>query len=496
MSILFKQKRTISLLLAILLTAGVILVTASCANAGDGAKESDSSLPQASETVPVTETETVAAYESVEKQVFDRSFVMAAQRGRLPYLYVEGITGDILNDDIFERNTQVCHDFGVTMEPITYDDGYSVAMALQGQVNASLDDFDAYFSNQNAFSTCVTKNYCMNLATVASLAIDQTWWDQACRKNLSVDGKTYILNGDINPYSMIMSSAVVFNKNLMEDLGKSVTDLTSAAQNGKWTLDMLLEYTHDVTADLNGDGQMDMENDRYGLSAWASDATFSLFYGAGGMFVETVNGTPELTYSVEDITNVYEKIFKVIVTERANYVTDVTYHNDVFGIFADGRALFCEATLGKVNILISGHTDDFYGILPTPKYDENQEDYCAFINGATDLIMLAKNESDTEFAGTVLEAMATYSYDNVTPDLFEVVTKLQTAQDPESAAMVDVILRNRVYDLAYFGDFSIALVVWNHLGSKKPEISSALKVNGRRAQTQLANLIQSFDKCD
>jgi len=82
----------------------------------------------------------------------------------------------------------------------------------------------------------------------------------------------------------------------------------------------------------------------------------------------------------------------------------------------------------------------------------------------------------------------------VTPILFEVSTKLQAAQDPDSAAMVDYIIRNHIYDLAYFGDFGLPILVHNALSSKQDSIASTLKTQEKIANKTLTNIINSYNR--
>ncbi len=501
-------KRLTTLLLAALLAAGTLMTVAACATPDDTDGESQTAADTsastgapgesdgATDTVLETEPETLSGYDSVEKQKFNRDFVFLTRAERLPDMYVEELTNDLLDDSIYERNVKVCEDFDIELAYITTDcAGDQIAHKLQQQVSADLDEFDAFFGNKLAYNSCVVANYCYNLSTVDALGLEQPWWDQSCIQNLSVGGKTYVLNGDINPFSMIMASCLVFNKDLLEDLGQSVDELNTLTRNGEWTLDTLLAYTANVTSDTNGDGTIDADHDRYGLTSWAYDSPYSMFYGAGGMFVENVNGAPELTYEPDAVIAIYEKMFDIFVEANSNYATDLADYNKVYEIFADGRALFCDVTLGKIELYFS-EKDISYGILPIPKFDTNQEDYLSFINGATGLVMLAKTEKDPAFSGTILEAMAAYNYDNVTPNLFQVVTKLQTAQDPESSYMVDIILRNTVYDLGYFCDFEITNLVRDKLAEGRAEISAPLKSKQRVTANSLDALIKSFEKCD
>ncbi len=213
------------------------------------------------------------------------------------------------------------------------------------------------------------------------------------------------------------------------------------------------------------------------------------------MYVTVVDGTPELTYTNEHITDIYDKIYGIMKGENAYMVTDHAQYETMYDVFSEGRALFCDITLSKISTFLSDMDDD-YGILPVPKYDTYQQEYLSFVNGASGFVMVAGNAADVEYVGTIMEAMAAYNYDNVTPLMFQVVTKLQVAQDPQSAAMVDYIIRNRIYDLAYYCDFEVSNLVLTKLESGTAEIASDLQSGSKRTQQQLSKLLKSFDKCD
>jgi hypothetical protein len=167
----------------------------------------------------------------------------------------------------------------------------------------------------------------------------------------------------------------------------------------------------------------------------------------------------------------------------------------MFDVFTEGRALFSTMTLRLISQYLT-EMEDAYGILPEPKYDTYQKEYLSFVNGSTSLVMIAKTESDPEFVGAIMEAMATYNYEHVTPNMFQVVTKLQAAQDPISAEMVDLIIRNRVFDLGYFADLSVTNLVRDQLETGRAEIASQLKSSRQSAGRALTLLLKNIDKCD
>ncbi len=490
------MKRVLTLLLALLMLSAIVFGTIACAEQGE-----DESNSQSSTVADESTTETSSAYGTLEKTKYNREFAILTREELIDDMYIEKVTGDTLDDLIFDRNVAVAEDFGVTFEYYTEESYDKLNNVLMTQATSGIDDYDLYIGHKYSFATNAQQNHCYNLGKIQSLHIDEEWWDQACLENLTIDGKTFLMTGDINPSSMRISACMVVNKDLMADLQKDMSELNALAKNGGWTLDKLYEYTTGVTRDLSGEGTLDYKDDQFGLTAWAMDIPFSLYYGAGSNFVNIVDGQPELaTDSTERVTNIYEKIYKIVVENQAYYISrsSVADYGTNYEVFRDGRALFADITLAKITSFIAEiGMEDEYGILPIPKYDETQKEYLSFVNGASAFVMVSSGEQDVEFVGTIMEAMATYNYDNVTPKMFQVVTKLQAAQDPESAAMVDHILRNRIYDLAYFFEFDISNVVLNNLESKNATITSALRQATRLAErTTLPTLIAAYEKCD
>ncbi len=501
-------KRTLTAFLATLMAAGVIFSTVSCATVEDPAETtaettagSPSGESNADTTVSESETEDRKVYDEMEKENFSgKTFTVCNRDECKEDLEVEELTNDILDDMIYERNAKIVTDFGIKFAYVTQTDYNAVNSELMNQATSNTDDYDLFVGHKFSFSSCVQNNYCLNLNSIEAINLDGEWWDQACYENLTIDNKTYAMTGDIFPTSMRASSGMVFNKVLLGDLQMSVDDLNAMTQAGEWTLDQLLAYTSNVTNDLSGDGEITYDADRYGMVSWMMDVPFSLYYGAAKPFVSIVNGEPEMTYvdSYEPIVNTYEKIAKIIVEQKAYFVTDVNLYETCYEVFADGRALFCDITLSKINsMIVARNMRDEYGILPMPKYDETQEEYLSFVNGAIPFAMVGAAEKDVEFVGTILEAMARYNYDNVSPKMFEIVTKLQTAQDPISAGMVDLIIRNRIFDLAYFFDWEISNLVINGLRANKETIASEIKSATTQANRRvLPKLIEAYEKCD
>jgi hypothetical protein len=134
-----------------------------------------------------------------------------------------------------------------------------------------------------------------------------------------------------------------------------------------------------------------------------------------------------------------------------------------------------------------------YGIVPPPKYDKIQSQYLSFVPGSVPLTMVSKAEKDPEFVGAIMDAMAAYNYDNVTPKMYESVVKLKAARDPDSPRMLDYILRNRVFDLGFLADLEITNLIKDNLGNSNPAIASKLSASARRqAEKDLRTVLRKL----
>ena len=99
--------------------------------------------------------------------------------------------------------------------------------------------------------------------------------------------------------------------------------------------------------------------------------------------------------------------------------------------------------------------DIHYGILPMPKYSDLQDDYTTSVSVYWCQVMCVPISNVNKFDATcyALEAMAYYGKELVTPEYYDRTLTYKRFEDNESAEMLDLIFRNRTYDLAGIFDF-------------------------------------------
>lgn len=400
----------------------------------------------------------------------------------------ESMNGDIMNDNVYKRNLAVQEKYGIVIK--TEQDEYQkVNEVCKQAVMAGDNEYDLYFSNCYA-TGLASAGYLYELGGLPGIDLSNPWWDPAALEQLSVGGKIYLATGDISPTSLMTSSCMVFNKRLLDSVQMEYP--YEAVKQGKWTLDMLAELTSDLSRDINGDSSMTLEDDLFGYTSWMCDSPYSFFYGAGGtLSVKNSEDVPEVSYDMDMITEVYEKIYKIIITNRSYFVTDGTKYQTFYECFSDGKAYFSEMTLQKIEMFLRDMKDDF-GIIPIPKRNEAQENYIACVNGAGGFVVVPANAENPERTGRIMEALAAGAYDGITPELYNVVTKTKVARDEESAEMVDLIIEHRVFDPYYINLLKNYDFMQSALSSKKESVTSVLESGRSAAEQAMAKLAETY----
>ena len=411
-------------------------------------------------------------------------------------------SSDPLEDAVYRRDDKLKAELGIEFNNQYQPDFNIIATNVKNDVTAGTGEYHIVYQHMiDGARNLALGNYLYNLAELEYVNFDNVWWDQDCKKGFVIGDSMMMVCGDLLPSTMLITAAVLFNKNLFEQ--NSWDYPYEDAREGTWTLDDMLELTKDQTQDLNGDGKVFHDDDFFGVTSWAADADFNLYFGTGAtMFSYDEDHLPVFDPDTDRLQTIYDKIYELLITQNAFHVTWAQYnadngmYNKTIDVFRDGRALFFPTYLSTTTAL-RDMVDD-YGILPNPKYDEKQEDYLGFVNGSASMACVPSSLSDAnlEGAGFMLEALASSSYTMTTHTLYEVVAKSKNARDPESAEMVDIIIRHKVFDFGYShfsGDnypcFNIAQTA---LETNKTSIVGDITNSERKTRNELKKILRAY----
>jgi len=394
-----------------------------------------------------TTDETSEIVPEVEKRDFGgRTFRMLTRTKAdtiHPNLNTDELTAEPINDAIYYRNRKLENDYNITFTEHLNTEPSGIARA---SILANSDDFEmitmrCIFSYQLA-----AEGLSYPVDELENINLDRPYWYSSINEALTLFGRQYFAAGAFNLTSYDFTHMLLFNKRVAEDF--LIPNLYETVENGEWTYDLFAKYVSMVSGDVNGDSKLD-ENDRWGYLANGKQVPPCFWISAGVLSIaKDENDEPVIAYDSERFADVFTRIFEITRDTGAWYYN--TDPEDVppssIRIFSADNALFMDCTFFFIEYLRNMESD--FGILPYPKWDNNQEKYISRIEGC-DLFIVPITAQDTDYVSLILEALAAESEKSVIPQYYEVALKGKYSRDDESAAMLDLIFNNRVFD---FGD--------------------------------------------
>ena len=296
------------------------------------------------------------------------------------------------------------------------------------------------------------------------------------------------MTGDYNYKSFALSECLIFNKTLCDEL-----ELEYPYQlvfDGKWTHDEFLKYIKAAGKDLNGDGLMKIENDRYGFAGWHPEVIPALFCGYGGETLKKDdNNLPVLNIDEEITYTVIDKMLEVFGDECAFSVSPSHGYGTEDKMFNEGRLLFNDSFLSGVPST-RGLEDIDVGFIPYPKLDADQEDYYTRTANISGLTYIPVTNNDLEKTGAVLEALAYYSTDTIMPAFFETILAIKSTRDVESEQMIPIIRNSSRFMDSVIG-FNYTSIIMANNGNT---LSSTVAANEEAWQIKVDSLVDIYSE--
>ncbi len=496
-------------ILCILLTLALLLpLFAACGesktNAGDEtlSQTADPSAPSAGSegdgADPEEEDPNAYLYADLPGGNYEgRTFTVLAPQ-HTEYDFVGEVDGDIISEAVYKRNLAVESSLNITLTPVTEPGLWDDRDGFTGKVkNSVLAADDAYqlVSGYGAYITSVAADGVFaNWNKVNGVNFGKPWWNGDIVKEMNVADHLFYVTGDLTMTSVEYLFSIFFNKLMMADTGLEVP--YTLVREGKWTFDALKTYSAVYAIDANGDGQMTID-DVYGYS---TDSTnFVSGYMAAfdaDVTVRDENGLPVLAISEESFIDKYLALYEFLcqsecvylTTEEGSYVGDV---RDASKVFSEGRALFLADILG--NAAMMRDVDFDFGIIPYPKYTEEQEAYHTTAWDAYNLFSVPRT-AELDFVGVVTENMAARSFEEVLPAFYDKALLSKYARDEDSAEMITLIRSGATYNFGVVNSPHIGSPghIWRDLvGSKSDNIASK---TGKNAKAMVKSLEKFLEK--
>lgn len=364
--------------------------------------------------------------------------------------FVEDMTGNDINDAIYERNKVVEERLGVELEYVDTP-GSSSHMGefikkAQTDLTSGICEYDIYGGYSRVAPALALEGQVAELTELDYLDFDKPWWPDSLINECMINNKLFFCSGDISTNLLWMTIATFFNKDLIADYGlENPYDLV---HNNQWTVDKMIEMCSGRYNDLDGGGAKD-EADNFGFSIYNINID-AFFTGAG--FTALEKGADDKLRISEALTS--QKIYDLLDRLGEFINTDDVFYKDgtsVRNIFFEERSIMTTDRVfivaGKDNGGSDAKIEFEYGIIPQPKFDSAQENYSTNVGHPFTMYAISIGTKKTTESAAVLECLASESYRQVTPWVFESAMKIKYASDETTTEMYD-ILRNTVsFDL-------------------------------------------------
>ncbi len=357
------------------------------------------------------------------------NFRILVRNGKTRTQYFEEDSDDNIESAIYRRNKEVEDKYGITISISESSSNNSDTDALNS-ILAGDDAYDMIFAHSRAAFIYAVNGAGYNVLDIPTIHLDKPWWSRDIVENCMINDRLYVLDGDISIDGLSLAMCMLFNKRIFDENGLDYP--YQMVRDGDWTFDEFAYLAKKGGADLNGDGVMKPEDDQFGFITGVWDAPIGILYTGGQrIYQKNDDGTAfELTLYSNKTVSIFDEFFSLMNNEACFlHMTegDINYTGE--DIFAAGRAMIKATTLGVARSY--RNMDDDFGVLPFPKFDEDDE-YATVINGYAPLIIIPITVPDVERTGAIIEALAAHGSKYVLPAFYDVSLKGKHARDDES----------------------------------------------------------------
>ncbi len=405
---------------------------------------------------------------------------------------VEELTGDVVDDAIYNRNMTVAERFDIDLTYESIDSYGNASTTVKSSVQAGDDNFQLAAYHFIQMGRDLQSGVFLNLNDVPHINFDKPWWSDTTVEDMTYKGVTFLGFGYLGLSNVNSAYCLFYNKDLAAEY--TLENVYTLVDEGKWTKEKMREQATVVASDLNGDGAMD-ETDRYGLAYDINGACdqFLWFFGKK-IYTRQPDGSYKDTYYDEKLVDYMEFMYEL--TCNGVY----TYTERAWGVA--GTMFPANNTLMVVQGIGGGlsyrDTDINYAIIPAPKWDEAQEGYITVADGSADAIAVLQTVQDLDRVGVIAEALTAEGWKVMLPAFFDTALKYKGARDEQSMAILDMIVASTIYDFGYvFGGESSATGAgfWTHkmMQSNSADITSYYEKNRNAYESNMAAAIAAYE---
>ncbi|MBE6650509.1 MAG: hypothetical protein E7613_04265 [Ruminococcaceae bacterium] len=493
------MKKIISALLVLAMLLSMVLMAVSC---GKEEKKETTKPSTSTNAGPAVEGDIFAERAAISDELPEadfggRPFRIVGHRTDEYFIPEEDRNkGDLIKDAKYARNKAVEDRFNVEIT-VAYKSTYTDVTAwVNKTVMSGTDEFDLFCSHGASAGSVVLKNVFLNWYDIPNVDFSKPWWSSSCATDLTYDGKSILAVSDFNYTAVSGAMCMYFNKNLAAsyDMG----NLYDVVLSGDWTFDYFVELTKDIYIDQDGSGDKS-DGDFFGFAQahwYGCDISSWLWAFDNPTVKKDEDGVPQVAIKTDKINNIVKDLYDFLFNSNGVHYRPDNEQPQGMTLFYNKQTIFSLGSIGAPTGEGLRNFEDEYGMLPLPKWDENQTNYYTMTPGEHTVLAVPKTVKDTEFVGTVIEALSAESYKQVVPTLYEIALKTRYLRDNESKDVLDIVVDGRVYEFGYiYGGFEgFGFMLGSMFGQNNNNFESYYSKKYGNAKIHYKKILKVFDR--
>lgn len=431
------MKKILTLLLAIFMLLPMIV---SCS--GDGGEVDQSE----SDTLTVDTNDDIGEYDFGGEEFT----ILAREETMYEFEPDEAKSGDAIAEAVYKRNIELEQRFNTKLKfikkPGSWGHRTEFLTAIRSEyMGGGAESIDLVAGHSALLGYTIAEGIPTDMSKLPEMDFNKSYWSQNIYNDININGKVYMMIGDIGMtlyenMQVMYLNTTLYEENFHEDGG--VEGLYQMVDDGTWTYTKLFEI-----ATKYGNG---VEDGTYGFVTNAHSWRASFYAQESNVYLKDNDGyyyvpaqMPEkLSNVIDQMVNEFKK--PNIHFELGNWTSEPETLNPWF---ISGNVLFYSQILGESKNLAQ-NMDKPYTILPLPKYDEYQEQYRTICMDDLTAVMVLTCSDNKTMSGVLTQAMCMLSEKYVTPAVYERSLKTRFQFDEHSQRMIELTRKGLAFTAA------------------------------------------------
>ena len=375
----------------------------------------------------------------------------------------DSTTNDYVSEAMYNRNAAIENKLNCVISEINDSSGVLVSK-MDDSRQAGTDDYSLCNIIGNNIYGAANNGLLYNLNSLPYVDLTRDWWTQGAIEAYTLNHLLFYCSSDLTICDDEATCIVMYNRTVAKDYKlESPEEMYELVTKGGWTWEKFFTSAKKVSAGGdNGDGVLS-DGDMFGciVCDWSY---IGMMVGAGCHFSEKEDNSDDrlrVAFGDQKFVNVLDRLVDYTKNKRAFLapVYDGKFTHDQFG---SNEALMIMQVVAHIRNARA--TEDDFGVLPMPKYDEKQDNYYSYTN-RTCYIGVPATIGYPEKVGAILEELTALSSKIVIPAYLDRSIGDKFMRDPGSKRMIPYIFGHTVYDTlvttvgwdTVFGSFSSML---------------------------------------